>query len=223
MAAPPELSLRRPFSVAGVRGRSTIELLVELRGRATRALAELPEGSTLDVLGPLGRGFSEPVEGQACTLVAGGIGVAGLRMLAERLAARRTPTVVLVGARTREGLLAGLLPSGGEGGRYEIDVATEDGTAGYRGTVTELLEARLGALGEPRVYCCGPPGMIREVARIAERQDLRCEALLEEVMACGVGACRGCVVETHDGYRPVCSDGPVFDVSELVFEEEARA
>lgn len=217
VAARPELSLRRPFSVAGVRGRGTIELLIELRGPATRALAELPEGSAVDVIGPLGRGFGGDAVNGAAVLVAGGIGVAGLRMLAERRAERGGPTLSLVGARTKETLLSDLLPLG-DGSR--VDVATEDGSAGFRGTVTGLLRERLAGLGDPHICCCGPPGMVRETALIAAERGLKCQALLEEVMACGVGACRGCIVQTRAGYRAVCSDGPVFDTADLVLEGE---
>lgn len=224
MAAPPELSLRRPFSVAGARGRGTIELLVEVRGRATRALAGLPEGSALDVLGPLGNGFSAPGDWETAVLVAGGIGVAGLRLLAGRLVEGATPTLMLVGARTEEELLSGLLPSGAGAARSRIEVATDDGSIGFAGPVTGLLEKHVRSIGVPaRIYCCGPRGMIMETARIAADRGLRCEALLEEIMACGVGACRGCVVETREGYRTVCSDGPVFDAADLVFAGESCA
>ncbi len=224
VATPSELSLRRPFSVAGARGRGTIELLIELRGQGTHALAELSEGSILDILGPLGTGFDDPGDGEIAVLVAGGIGVAGLRLLAERLIVEARPTLVLVGARTEEELLSGLLPSGARTGRSRVEVATDDGSAGFRGTVTELLEQQVHQLGVPaHIYCCGPPGMIRETARIAADHGLRCEALLEEVMACGVGACRGCVVETRGGYKAVCSDGPVFDTADLVFDGEPDA
>lgn len=224
VAADAGLTLRRPFSVAGGRGGGTIELLVELRGRGTRALALLPEGSVFGVMGPLGTGFGLPENGETAVLVAGGIGVAGLRLLAERLVRKATPTLTLVGARTEEKLLAGLLPPGTGTEPSRVEVATDDGSAGFRGTVTGLLSTRVRELGGPaRIYCCGPPGMIRETARIAADHGLRCEALLEEIMACGVGACRGCAVETRDGYRAVCSDGPVFDTADLVFDGESDA
>ena len=222
VAAPPELTLRRPFSVAGARGPGIIELLVEVRGRATRALAESPEGSHLDVFGPLGTGFGYPPRGGTAVLVAGGIGVAGLRMLAEKLAREARPALILVGARSRGRLLTDLLPSSQKQGA-RLEVATDDGSEGFHGPVTGLLETRLDGLDDStRVYCCGPKAMIRETARLAAGHGLACEALLEEVMACGVGACRGCVVETREGYRAVCSDGPVFDAADLVFEGEPR-
>jgi dihydroorotate dehydrogenase electron transfer subunit len=219
-----ELTLRRPFSVAGVREERLIDILVELRGKGTHGLASLPYRAELDVLGPLGSWFSQPEEGETAVLVAGGIGVAGLRMLAQELLGEAVRTLALVGARTGEMLLDHLLPAATGGGRARIATATDDGSSGFRGTVTELLEHELHQLrSRARIYCCGPHGMIREVARIAKRTDTPCEALLEEIMACGVGACRGCVVRTNDGYVTACKDGPVFDTADLVFEEALDA
>ena len=220
VTATPELVLRRPFSIAGFRGGRLLELLVQLRGRGTRGVAETPLRSEVDVLGPLGNTFTRPEESETAVLVAGGIGVAGVRLLSEMLLFEAQRMLALVGAGTGERLLDHLLPETAGGGRYRIEVATDDGSRGFHGTVTELLERELGGLrAGARVYCCGPPGMIREVSRIAESAGVRCEALMEEIMACGVGACRGCAIETRSGYRTACSDGPVFDTSELVFAD----
>lgn len=219
VTASSELTLRRPFSVAGARSPGTLELLVELRGKGTHGLAALPEGASVPVMGPLGNTFTLPEPGAAAVLVAGGIGVAGLRYLADRLAADGTPLLMLVGARTKDGLLTDLLPSPTDDRRIRLRIATDDGSEGRQGTVCALFEEVARDLApSTRVYCCGPPGMIEEAARIARRADLPCEGLLEEIMACGVGACRGCVVETRHGYKAVCSDGPVFDVRDLIFE-----
>jgi dihydroorotate dehydrogenase electron transfer subunit len=219
VAASPELTLRRPFSVAGVGAPGMLDLLLELRGRGTRGLAALNEGASVPLMGPLGNTFTFPEPGTAAVLVAGGIGVAGLRYLAFRLVAEGVPLLMLVGARTKDGLLTDLLPEPTDDGRVKLRVSTDDGSAGRAGTVCELLaEATPELDARTRVYCCGPPAMIEEVARLARSAGVPCEALLEEIMACGVGACRGCVVETRQGYRAVCSDGPVFDVSDLVFD-----
>lgn len=216
-----ELALRRPFSVAGAPRPGTIELLLEIRGSGTRGLAALPEGTEVDVLGPLGTSFTIPADGEKAVLVAGGIGVAGLRLLARQLVNADRQVVLLVGARTREVLVHDVMPYDAV---IDIEIATDDGSAGFAGPVTGLLEGEIPRLdGAARVYCCGPPAMIREVARMAEDADLRCEALMEEIMACGVGACRGCVIRTRHGYRTACSDGPVFDTAELVFEEAGDA
>ena len=229
VASSTALTLRRPFSVAGASRPGEIELLVELRGKGTRSFAERHEGATVSILGPLGNTFSEPSTGEIAVLVAGGIGVAGLRYLAQELAEEGRRLIILVGARTREALLVGnLLPSATEDGRIRLEFSTDDGSAGHWGTVCGLLDSELKALeadriASPRLYCCGPPAMIREAAAIAAAREIPCEVLLEEIMACGTGACRGCVVMTKHGYRTVCSDGPVFDAAELVFEEAPNA
>lgn len=212
---PTDAALGRPFSIAGAPGDRTLELLVERRGRVTEALCALPEGAAISLIGPLGNGFTPPAADETAVLVAGGIGAAGLRYLARSLDAGATARF-LVGARTREHLLDRVFPAGD---RFETAVATDDGTAGRRGTVCDLLAETLDTTGGPaRVYCCGPPGMIRGAAAIAAARGVPCEASVEEIMACGVGACRGCVVATRDGYRAACTDGPVFDTAELLFE-----
>ena len=224
VAVSDDLTLRRPFSVAGVPAPGRFELLVEVRGKGTRALAEKPIGSAVSVVGPLGNEFTLPEPGDVPLLVAGGIGAAGLRLLAQELRRGGHRTRALVGARTSEGLLDHVLPPQAGDEETSLEVATDDGSEGFHGTVTGLLERALGELDAPaRVYCCGPPAMIAATADIAAKAGVPCEALLEEMMACGVGACRGCVVATRSGYKAVCSDGPVFDTSELVLEELVRA
>jgi dihydroorotate dehydrogenase electron transfer subunit len=223
-SARPDLALRRPFAVAGAPRPGTIELLIELRGPGTHAMAALPEGSRIPVLGPSGNTLTMAREGETAILVAGGIGLAGLRLLAARLldAARRT--VILVGARRREDLMHHLLPPSQGGGRVRVELSTDDGSEGLRGTAADLLRREVARpAGPSRISACGPPGMLREVAAIAASGGLRCEVIMEEIMACGVGACRGCVVRTKTGYRTACSDGPVFDASEIVFDEGADA
>jgi dihydroorotate dehydrogenase electron transfer subunit len=218
------LSLPRPFSVAGIPAGGRFDLLVEVRGKGTRALSEMPVGRSVRVLGPLGNGFTLPGQGGAALLVAGGIGVAGLRLLAQELRRGYHSLHALVGARSAEGLLHHTLPAPTGDGEVLLETATDDGSEGFHGTVTALL-ARVLDEGEApeRVYCCGPPAMIAAAAEVTAERGVPCEAALEEMMACGVGACRGCVVDTRSGYRCVCSDGPVFDTSELVLEELVRA
>jgi dihydroorotate dehydrogenase electron transfer subunit len=224
VAVADDVTLRRPFSIAGIPVPGRFDLLVEMRGKGTRSLAEKPIGSTVDILGPLGNEFTLPDADSVSLLVAGGIGVAGLRLLAQELRRAYHRIHALVGARTSTGLLHHMLPPPTGDGEVLIEVATDDGSEGLHGTVTGLLERVLNELDAPaRVYCCGPPAMIAAVAFITAKKGVPCEALLEEMMACGVGACRGCVVATRSGYKSVCSDGPVFDTNELVLEELVRA
>ena len=214
--------LRRPFSVAGAPDRETIELLMEIRGDGTRALAALGKGDELAVSGPLGRPFEPHPAGAAAALVAGGIGVAGLRMLANELVQSGVRTTAFIGARSAGGLLDSLLPEPRDA--FSVERATDDGSAGFTGTVCDLFGGRAAALPRgSRVYLCGPRAMIDVAGRTALAYGHRAYALLEETMACGVGACRGCVVATRRGYRAVCSDGPVFDMAELLSGEGADA
>lgn len=216
LSSPSDAVLRRPFSIAGNPEPEQVELLIEVLGKATEALAALDPGCSLSVIGPLGNGFSMPDEGKEAALVAGGIGVAGLRLLVSKLLEEGRGIRLLVGARTREKLLDHVVPQPRGSRSLRSMVATDDGSTGFHGTVAELFAEVAEELEATHVvYCCGPQGMIRAVSAAAARHALPCQVSLEEMMACGVGACRGCVVMTRDGYKTVCSDGPVFDADEL--------
>ena len=225
----PERTLRRPFSVAGVTPGRDVELLIELRGEGTRALADLPVGAQLTIMGPLGRGFTLAAPRTAASdqrtaeaappaaIVAGGIGVAGVRFLAQRLAEEGMEATMFVGARTASALLHSTLLEPGT-----VRIATDDGSAGFHGTVCDLFaDDSVNLPVNTRVYGCGPRAMLDTLASVAGERGMECELSLEEMMACGVGACRGCVVSTVDGYRTVCKDGPVFDASVLIREGHA--
>ena len=155
------LTLPRPFSIAGAEG-GTVEVLFEVRGRGTRELAGRREGETLRALGPLGTGFDVPDDVGRATLVAGGIGVAGLRFLARRLSDSGVPLEVIVGARSADRLLHEVMPAESHSGNVAVSVATDDGSAGARGTACDVLSERIDALGEKDiVYACGPRAMLR--------------------------------------------------------------
>jgi len=200
--------LRRPFSVCRVVGEE-VEVMYRVVGRGTALLSERRPGEELKVLGPLGRGFRPP-HGPPL-LVAGGMGVAPLIFWAQRLRELGYGPTVLLGAASAGELLGeGILREVGA----EVRVATEDGSLGFRGTVVELLEREL----EPShfVYACGPSGMLRRVVALVEAKGLPCQISVEEVMACGVGACMGCAVRARaGGYLLACKDGPVFDGEEV--------
>lgn len=221
LEAPGHFALRRPFSVAGAPDGREIELLIEVRGDATRALTALRRGAEVGLTGPLGRPFDRHPEGRTAALIAGGIGVAGLRFLAQELTRNDVPIVALVGARSADRLLDGTLPRSGS---VRIERATDDATAGFAGSVCALFAVQAPRLPDgSHVYLCGPRAMIDIAGRTALDRGFGASALLEETMACGVGACRGCIVATRHGYRAVCSDGPVFDVRDLIPECAADA
>lgn len=209
--------LRRPISVMLVdRQRESVRLLVQKVGRGTELLAARPAGSEVDLLGPLGQGFPLPAPGKDALLVAGGVGVAPLIFLADILRTRpQTPAVRgLYGGRQ-----AAQLPVWTELAARcdEFYVATEDGSAGESGRVTDLLGEQLTRGDVQVVYTCGPRAMMAEVVRQAAAAGLPTFVSLEEWMGCGVGACLGCVVPAtgERGYVRVCQDGPVFAADEI--------
>ena len=213
--------LPRAFSVAAAqRSRDGIRLdfLVEAVGPGTERLAALERGDGLWLTGPLGRPFSsarEVSEGAAgAILVGGGIGMAPLAILRRSLAAAGVPQRVLLGFRDR-------LHSGGVEelfGCEEVRLASEDGHAGHRGYVTDLLSVMLGGdeSGSAVVYACGPPAMLEAVRGMCAERGVPAELAMESPMACGFGACFGCAVPRVDGgYMRLCVDGPVVGADEI--------
>lgn len=219
-----EHMLSRPFSFCSVSGER-IELLFNVVGKGTRSLSEARVGASLEVIGPLGNGFSSEDVSRAI-LVGGGMGIAPLPFLASELRKSKSPVrvTVLLGARTAKSLcLQETFVKLGA----DVRVATDDGTAGHKGPVTDLLEESLGAASESGrvVYACGPDPMLRTVARLTRKHGVEGQLSVEQRMACGVGACMSCAckMRTEDGsvhYQRVCMEGPVFNAAELLFDED---
>jgi dihydroorotate dehydrogenase electron transfer subunit len=250
------LRVQRPGRQA-TSGKTVVEILYKVIGKGTTALSQLTRGDRVDFLGPLGNGYRVPQSLTTALLVAGGIGVPPVVALAERLAGSgfgvhgsrsaksghrssvigRLKIVAFVGGKTRHDVLcvADLRKAGAT-----VHVATEDGSLGHRGLVTDLLESFLRASdnGErSSVFACGPHPMLHAVARIAERFGIPCQASLEAEMGCGFGACMGCVIPTKrsavssqqsaqgpmadsgqpTAYKLCCKDGPVFDAQEIAW------
>ena len=189
--------LARAVSVMRVGDGGLVEFLLEDVGPGTKRLCELAVGDGLAVAGPFGHGFSVPA-GPDTLLVGGGIGIAPLVAVQEAWGGR-----ALLGFRDAE-------HAAGAGLFADPSVATEDGSTGHHGLVTELLDSELTRAARP-VYACGPPAMLAAVNEQARHHGVPSELALEAPMACGFCACYGCVVATADGYRRVCVDGPVFD------------
>ncbi|MFQ6132580.1 MAG: dihydroorotate dehydrogenase electron transfer subunit [Armatimonadota bacterium] len=226
--------LRRPLSVAGVSDDQTrLSLLVREVGKGTAILARLAEGAKVDILGPLGNGYTLRVDkdDREFVLVAGGYGAAPIHFAARCLGQIRgrleQPRLsVFLGAASADRLA---FADGLSSTADDLHLVTEDGSVGDRGLVTDPLTAYLETAEVTRVMACGPTGMMAAVARICERQEIPCEVSLENWMGCGVGACLGCVVpvrpegEAEGGargqrYVRVCADGPVFDAHAIVWE-----
>lgn len=218
--------LRRPLSLHEVDTSGSIvqlKFLYQVVGKGTTILSRLKPGDEVDVLGPLGRGFSLIPDMQEAVLVAGGIGVAPFLELARIVRRKYSDSRLLafVGGKTAADIYTiGDLARLGT----EVRTVTEDGSLGTRGLVTESFEQYL---SEPngvkrQIFACGPWGMMQRMAQISLVYDIPCQLSLDKVMACGVGVCRGCVVQVVDHDNPrgfrnqtVCQDGPVFEAKAL--------
>jgi dihydroorotate dehydrogenase electron transfer subunit len=206
--------LGRAFSVCRVRERR-LEFLVDEIGPGTRRLAALQPGEELWLVGPLGIGFQEPRTAAAdgveagAVLVGGGIGIAPLVVLSETLSRSGVAVEVLLGFRSARFADAASLFDA------NVSLATDDGSAGHHGLVTELLDMVLDGTGDRVVFACGPPRMLEAVRAICADRSMPAQLALEEAMACGFGACFGCVIRTTAGYRRLCVDGPVIAAGDL--------
>jgi dihydroorotate dehydrogenase electron transfer subunit len=198
--------LPRAFSVLRApAGSVELEFLIEEVGPGTRRLAELRERDELMLVGPMGVGFSSPREGRRALLVGGGVGIAPLAILQDQLVPNASP---LLGFRDRAHAAgAALLADAG--------VATDDGSVGHHGLVTELLADELERDDGVEVYACGPPAMLDAVRAMCARREVPAQLALESGMACGFGACFGCVVPTRQGLVRLCLEGPVLDAARL--------
>ncbi len=210
--------LRRPFSIYRVCGHGMhCQVLYRVVGKGTHLLSMIRPGERLRIMGPLGQGFSL-TEKQNVLLISGGIGLAPLVYLSETLLARGNSVLCLAGFTSAEqiNIVAPLEQLG-----VPVDIATEDGKAGYHGTATDLLVQTLKHRSFDRIYTCGPEPMMKGVVDIAERAGIPVELSLERSMACGVGACLGCSCQTKNaednpGIKHVCKDGPVFAGNEVI-------
>ena len=209
-----ETFLRRPISINFVdTQKNEIWFLVQLVGSGSRALGRLQEGDLLNALLPLGNGFSMPTSAEKKhLLVGGGVGTAPLLYMGAQMNLLGFRPTFLLGARTADMLLQ--LEEFKRVG--DVYVTTEDGTMGEKGFVTQhsiLFKERF-----DRISVCGPSPMMKAVARFAKQNNVPCEVSLENMMACGLGACLCCVEKTVRGNVCVCTEGPVFDVNELTWE-----
>lgn len=198
--------LARAFSVLRApAGTQELHFLLEAVGPGTGRLCELAPEDGLNLLGPLGSGFRPPRDGRAPLLVGGGVGIAPLAIWQDQLGASAP---VLVGFRDHA-------HARGAAVLGEPALATDDGSVGHAGPVTELLLGELERGADIEVYACGPPAMLEAVRAICAQAAVPAQLALEAPMACGYGACFGCVAPTRNGYVRLCVDGPVLDAQDL--------
>lgn len=230
------LILRRPFSIHQVVSyeqeakQSRVALLFKVAGKGTLWLSQRQKGDKIDVLGPLGKGFSIPSiiarrevprQSRNLLLVAGGIGIAPLAFLLQHASPKHSITLIYGASTARELCSFSSLPSG-----VQFVPVTEDGSRGRKGLASEVLPDFLDWADQ--VYACGPVGMYKAVAEhlyplslatSKKRSNLKCQVSLEVRMGCGIGACYGCSINTKKGLRKVCRDGPVFELDDILWEE----
>ena len=211
--------LRRPFSIHDWHpGEGTMQLLFQVKGKGTQLLAGKQKGEQLDVLGPLGNGFAIPKKKGKALLIGGGIGEAPLWGLARTLKEAKWEVTTVLGA-AKQSLLA---RNNGFSQWGETYIATEDGSVGIKGRVTNLLPL-VAAEQFDQVYACGPKPLLAALYPWANSNNLPLQVSLDEVMACGMGVCLGCVQPVGSKEAPVlakvCTDGPVFSAEEVVWDD----
>lgn len=208
--------LRRAFAIHQITSRGvyggTLDIAVSVQGRGTTWLAARRRHDVVSLVGPLGKPFSLPKQGVSCVLVGGGYGSAPLFLLAQELRERGCRVDLIVGAST-EATLFGVLEL--KRLASSLTITTDDGSAGVRGRVTDVLEQTIDRAGADVVYACGPMPMLAEVARISTKRRVYSQCAVEEAMACGIGVCMTCVLPVigDDGVTRMvrsCVDGPVF-------------
>ena len=210
--------LRRPFSVHRVNTEQKwFEILFQIIGKGTHLLAGTQIGAKIDLLGPLGNSFVIRKNIEFALLVAGGLGIAPLFLLSQKLKEKNHPTVLFWGNRTKD---AFTIVSDFEKLGIEIHLATDDGSSGFKGTATELLTAKVENYEKSNIeiFACGPNPMLKKLSKISIKNNIPCQITLETMMACGFGVCMGCNITSNldsEKYKYVCKHGPVFDSREI--------
>ncbi|MCP5374039.1 MAG: dihydroorotate dehydrogenase electron transfer subunit [Hyphomicrobiales bacterium] len=207
--------LRRPYAFSGYDpDRQVAAMVYQVRGQSTQMLARREPGQTVRVLGPLGNAFGLDGRPEKVVAVAGGVGLGPILFAARDIAAAGSAVRVVAGFRTRD-----LIPDRGLWHGLETAVCTDDGSEGFAGNVVDHLRSLPAAdLDGARLLACGPMPMLAATHRFAQERGLVCEVSVEEMMACGLGVCVGCVVERADGEMVrVCTDGPIFDSGVLAW------
>jgi len=206
--------LRRPFAFSGFdESNQTVSIIYQKRGRATEIISAKQPGESIDIIGPLGTPF--PVsEGQGKTVAAaGGVGLGPILFLVNYLKERSIPVTFVFGCRN-----SSFVPDTDVFRDALPHICTDDGSAGFKGNTVSYLEQNIEIDEKTLLYGCGPDAMLKGLSGLAEGVRAQAWVSVEEVMACGVGACMGCAVKTLSGYARACKEGPVFNAKDLVWE-----
>lgn len=211
--------LRMPFCIYDASEESNaVDICYQVVGEGTDQLSKLVSDEYVDIIGPIGNGWNPPENVRHALLVCGGVGAPALNLLGRFLAENGAKVDAVLGAQTASKLVCqdhfecSVKPSGGT-----MYITTDDGSEGVHGFVTEVTDDLIASGAYDYVAVCGPFPMERNVVRAAIEHDVFCEVSMEKLMACGVGACLGCTVETKAGRRRCCVDGPVFDAAEVIW------
>ncbi len=207
--------LRRPFSVFHVSEGSKLVILYQVVGFGSKQLTTVEPGAAVSIMGPVGHGWHAPEAARSVLLVAGGVGAAPLFMHAQELVGAGVDVEVVMGAQSADALVCEPKYTELLGG--EPYLATDDGSRGHAGFVTDLVSQRIAEKQFDYVACCGPEPMMHAVSNITLKAGIPTYISLEKRMACGIGACLSCIVETVDGRKRSCVDGPVFDAAKVVW------
>ena len=210
IAGSPGTFLRRPFSVHDVNySGNTFRLLIQITGKGTESLSNLRTGDSLNMIYPLGNSFSLPEKGERILMAGGGCGIAPLLFLGKYLKSNAFNPDVLLGFKSGERVI--------EYDEYseigKVYLTTEDGSLGKQGFITD--HPILNSNNYDVIYCCGPDPMMKAMAKYCRERNIKCEVTLENLMACGIGACLCCVVDTVRGNLCTCTEGPVFNINDL--------
>ncbi|HOZ30179.1 MAG TPA: dihydroorotate dehydrogenase electron transfer subunit [Bacteroidales bacterium] len=205
--------LRRPISIHDVNyDKNTITLLIRLAGQGTSKLAEKKSGELVSLVYPLGNSFSLPIQDKVL-LIGGGCGVAPMLYTAKYFMQFGFMPTLLLGYRDKESILRKE-----KFGKYgNVFYTTEDGSFGEKGTVIDHSLLNSEVFEFKRIYACGPEAMLKNVADKTRNKNVVCEVSLENMMACGIGACLCCVQNTVNGHRCVCTEGPVFNTKDIIW------
>ncbi len=214
--------LRRPFSIHS-RDDKNIQIFFKITGVGTSILSQKEKDESLDIIGPLGKGFStgEAFKGKEVILIGGGRGIAPLYFLAQTLLSQGAKVKIFYGGKTLEDLpLKKKLKSNG----FDLLCSTDDGSFGYRGLISDFFEQELKKKNPHHIFACGPESMMEKIAQISQTKEIPAEFSLESFMGCGIGACWGCVrrIKKKDEIQwlKVCQEGPVFSTNEIIWQEE---